>query len=196
MSDDELELAFAQLRANVHGPVTLVSAAHPLSSRPIQFIRRDATQCWMCWCTVLKAPYYAHDSKRSSTLLNTMPPKRTRAAAGARGGAVNNGKYLCVAEKPSIAKSVAEILSGGSFNNRAGKDKFCRNFDLIYQFPNGGPAVEMTITSVRGHLTSSDFDPAMKGWKSCDPVQLFEAQIFTQVSKASSTRHLLANSSC
>ncbi|KDN47556.1 prokaryotic type I DNA topoisomerase [Tilletiaria anomala UBC 951] len=90
-------------------------------------------------------------------------------------------KYLCVAEKPSVAKSVAEILSGGQFHNRPGKDQYCRNYDFQYRFDDVG-FVNMTMTSVRGHLTNSDFEPEYRSWRSCDPSALFEAPIVTSIS--------------
>lgn len=68
-------------------------------------------------------------------------------------------KVLCVAEKPSIAKSISGILGGGHVDSRAGQHKFCRNFDFPYRLPpplgpqNGDSA--FTVTSVLGHLTSS-----------------------------------------
>ena len=39
------------------------------------------------------------------------------------------------------------------------------------------------MTSVAGHLMSQDFTTQFKSWSSCDPSQLFEAQIDTFVSK-------------
>nr|POF15167.1 dna topoisomerase 3 [Quercus suber] len=37
------------------------------------------------------------------------------------------------------------------------------------------------MTSVLGHLISQDFDSQYKGWLSCDPISLFEANIITYV---------------
>lgn len=42
--------------------------------------------------------------------------------------------------------------------------------------------VDMTVTSVRGHLTGSDFGPQHKGWHSCSPADLFQAPIITDLS--------------
>lgn len=90
-------------------------------------------------------------------------------------------KVLCVAEKPSIAKSIAGILAGdGRSSNRPGKDKYCRNYDLTYNLaPHGW--VNMTITSVLGHLTSTDFPEQYRAWHSCDPVAVFDAPVETCV---------------
>lgn len=91
-------------------------------------------------------------------------------------------KVLCVAEKPSIAKSLAEILNSDGFNSRPGKDKFCRNFDLKYNLGSMG-WVDMTITSVRGHLTELDFTQSYRPWSNFDPIVLLDAPVQVKVSK-------------
>lgn len=37
------------------------------------------------------------------------------------------------------------------------------------------------MTSVIGHLTSLDFDQQYRQWKSCRPVQLFDAPVIEEV---------------
>lgn len=66
-------------------------------------------------------------------------------------------KVLCVAEKPSIAKSITAILSSGQSSNRAGPAQYCRNYDFTYNLPPplGRGQADFTVTSVLGHLTSS-----------------------------------------
>ncbi|BEJ16114.1 hypothetical protein CspHIS471_0507190 [Cutaneotrichosporon sp. HIS471] len=93
-------------------------------------------------------------------------------------------RVLCVAEKPSIAKELARILSGGHFDNRAGKNKFCRNFDFPYRLPpplGDNRDCEFTVTSVLGHLTETDFPDEYRQWSSCDPFALFDAPVVTKV---------------
>lgn len=90
-------------------------------------------------------------------------------------------KVLCVAEKPSIAKSLAGILASDGCSNRPGKDKFCRNYDIKYNLPSHG-WVDMTITSVRGHLTELDFPERYRGWRSCDAFDLFDAPVEVKLS--------------
>jgi DNA topoisomerase-3 len=104
-------------------------------------------------------------------------------------------KILCVAEKPSIAKSISGILaSGNGLNSRPGKDKYCRNFEFQYRMPPGrnfglraagssDGMVEMVVTSVKGHLMSQDFTESHRKWTSCSPSALFSAPIETYVSK-------------
>ena len=84
-------------------------------------------------------------------------------------------KILCVAEKPAIAKAVAQHLSGGLINVSSIRgNRYVKNFEFDFNFrPWGNHTVVMT--SVLGHLTGLDFDPQFKGWRSCPPSQLFDA---------------------
>ncbi|KIY52889.1 prokaryotic type I DNA topoisomerase [Fistulina hepatica ATCC 64428] len=88
---------------------------------------------------------------------------------------------LCVAEKPSIAKSISQILSGGHFQNNAGRSKFNRNFEFDYPQTRS----TFTVTSVSGHLTEQDFDEAHRKWSSCSPIDLFDAPIEVVTTKNS-----------
>ncbi|KAG9125830.1 DNA topoisomerase, partial [Ceratobasidium sp. 392] len=88
-------------------------------------------------------------------------------------------KVLCVAEKPSIAKSVAQILSGGRYESRNTQSPYHKNYDFRYAQTGD----DYTMTAVSGHLTEKDFGAALRSWHSCDPFQLFDAPIETRVSK-------------
>ncbi|CAE6516714.1 unnamed protein product [Rhizoctonia solani] len=88
-------------------------------------------------------------------------------------------KVLCVAEKPSIAKSVTQILSGGQFTTRNTQSPYHKNYDFYYAKTGDN----YTMTAVSGHLTEKDFGAALRSWHSCDPFQLFDAPIETRVSK-------------
>lgn len=123
-------------------------------------------------------------------------------------------RVLCVAEKrtcpshaASIAKTITQILSGGSFSNvrrtltqRAGRDKYCRNYDFTYRLPravlgtSGAPhvTVDMTMTSVRGHMMEVDFPDEYK-WGRCDAAALFTAPTLVRIAKdAQKVAHNLA----
>ena len=99
-------------------------------------------------------------------------------------------RVLCVAEKPSIAKSIAQILSGGQYTtvsmkhiNRVGYSlrlwkrntscKYIKNYDFDYPQTRS----KYTVTSVVGHLMNQDFGSTFKSWNGCDPFSLFEAPI-------------------
>ncbi|WWC86943.1 uncharacterized protein L201_001823 [Kwoniella dendrophila CBS 6074] len=95
-------------------------------------------------------------------------------------------KVLCVAEKPSIAKSITEILSGGRWDTRNSPHQYIRNYDFDYNLPpplGQGRGTAFTVTAVLGHLMSSDFGDDHRKWHSCDPFSLFDAPILTSVSK-------------
>ncbi|KAH9942376.1 DNA topoisomerase [Epithele typhae] len=86
-------------------------------------------------------------------------------------------KVLCVAEKPSISKSVTQILSGGEFRTRPTGNKYIKNYDFGY--PHGNAF--FTVTAVTGHVMDYDFSSMYSRWTSCDPFALFEAEIETKV---------------
>lgn len=89
---------------------------------------------------------------------------------------------LSVAEKPSVAKSLAEIIAGCS------PDSIRRNgfsiYNKIYDIPNcsfRGQPCKMSMTSVSGHLLELDFDIKFKSWANCSPIDLFNAPIIKSV---------------
>lgn len=89
-------------------------------------------------------------------------------------------KILCVAEKNSIAKEVAHILSGGRVRVRDSSWKFVKNYDFNYTFPSG--PCEVTMTSVSGHILGTDFGPEY-AWGKCFPGRLFDAPFVTKVTQ-------------
>lgn len=93
---------------------------------------------------------------------------------GGGGGAI---RVLNVAEKPSVAKSVAEILSrpSGGMRSREGRSRYNRVFEFDYSI--GGRACHMLVTSVTGHLMELEFDDRFRRWHSCDPADLFHAPV-------------------
>lgn len=92
------------------------------------------------------------------------------------GGGGRPIKVLNVAEKPSVAKAVAGILSSHQgLKIREGRSRFNKIFEFNYTI-SGRPCF-MSFTSVTGHLMELDFDERFKKWHSCDPVQLYHAPI-------------------
>ena len=86
-------------------------------------------------------------------------------------------KILCVAEKPSIAKAVAQHLGGGRMTTHNVRgNPYVKNYDFDFNFQAWGNC-SVTMTSALGHLTSTDFGPEYRSWKSCHPSRLFEAPI-------------------
>ena len=84
-------------------------------------------------------------------------------------------RALNVAEKPSVAKELANILSGGRANSRRGVS----TYNTVYEFDgrlDGGPC-KMTVTSVLGHLMEMDFEEQYRAWRGVDIGTLFDAPI-------------------
>lgn len=90
-------------------------------------------------------------------------------------------RILCVAEKNSIAKEVANVLSGGRSRPRDSTYKFVKNYDFTYNFPGLGNC-DVTMTAVSGHILGTDFGPEY-AWGKCFPGRLFDAPFITSVSK-------------
>lgn len=55
--------------------------------------------------------------------------------------------------------------------------KYISNWDFSYRLGNGGAHTRFTMTAVKGHLTSSDFEEGYKRWQAVDPMALFDAPI-------------------
>ncbi|KAL1916274.1 uncharacterized protein VTP21DRAFT_5891 [Calcarisporiella thermophila] len=90
-------------------------------------------------------------------------------------------RILCVAEKPSQAKQISQILSQNQFRSRATGSKYIKNYDFDYKI--GGNLVSMTMTSLLGHIMSRDFPSQYHRWESIPPVVLFEAPVEKRVSE-------------
>lgn len=92
-----------------------------------------------------------------------------------------------VAEKPSLALSIAQFLSNGQmYSRRAALEvhEFSGNFK--------GQAANFKMTSVIGHVYNLDFPPAYNSWDRVDPLELFGAETLKGEAnpKAHVCRHL------
>lgn len=76
---------------------------------------------------------------------------------------------LMVAEKPSLAQSIAKILSGGQMNSRKGSNH-CSIHEYKGKFPPTGESVSYKMTSVCGHVFGLDFTGKYNSWDRVDPV--------------------------
>ncbi|OVA12979.1 DNA topoisomerase [Macleaya cordata] len=92
-----------------------------------------------------------------------------------------------VAEKPSIALSIASALSGGRMSTRRGSTD-------VHEFEGTflGFHAHYKVTSVIGHVFSVDFPSKYQDWTVTDPLDLFSAPILKSESnpKAHICRHL------
>ena len=78
---------------------------------------------------------------------------------------------LMIAEKPSLARSLAEILSKRNFNTRKSICGACPVHEYEGFFPPGSNRrVKFKMTSVCGHVMSLDFLPRYNSWEKTDPV--------------------------
>lgn len=67
-------------------------------------------------------------------------------------------KVLMVAEKPSVAKMIAEHLSGGRFRTRRGQSRANQIFEFIKWFGPAQEKVKLMVTSVVGHIYGLTFE--------------------------------------
>lgn len=82
---------------------------------------------------------------------------------------------LHVAEKPSVAKKVAEHLSKGvASNSRQGPSIYNRLYDFETAGPpsHAGSRVRHVVTSVTGHLMATEFAEPHNKWHACAPRDL------------------------
>ena len=77
---------------------------------------------------------------------------------------------LMVAEKPSLASSIAKILSHGAMNSRKGVSPACQVHEYVGPF-QGHSSVRFKMTSVCGHVMSLDFQGRYNNWEAVDPVR-------------------------
>ena len=79
---------------------------------------------------------------------------------------------LMVAEKPSLAQSLAKILSNGNMNSRKGMNGACSVHEYAGKF--NGDNVKFKMTSVCGHVMGVDFIGKYNNWDKVDPVMLMK----------------------
>lgn len=79
-------------------------------------------------------------------------------------------KVLMVAEKPSLARSLAEILSRKKCRRRKSSCSACDVYEFEGIFPAEGQSAAFKMTSVCGHVMSIDFLPKYNKWDQVDPV--------------------------
>ncbi|KAM7280627.1 hypothetical protein ACFE04_007761 [Oxalis oulophora] len=96
-------------------------------------------------------------------------------------------QVLMVAEKPSIALSIANVLSNGKMSTRK-SSLDVHEFDGKFL----GQNVHYKVTSVIGHVFSVDFPAKYQDWATTDPMDLFQAPVLKSESnpKAHVSRHL------
>ena len=83
-------------------------------------------------------------------------------------------QILMIAEKPSIARAISEVLSNGKFkSHKTGRGKCLLTFDGYFQ----GIKARFTVSAVAGHVYTSDFLREHNKWDAIDPVELYDVPI-------------------
>ncbi len=85
----------------------------------------------------------------------------------------NHVNVLMIAEKPSIAKSIAEALSGKFSTKRMGKGNGSLQFEGYF----GETKAQFTVSSVMGHVYGTDFQREHNKWDSIDYLDLYDVPI-------------------
>ena len=83
---------------------------------------------------------------------------------------------LSVAEKPSVAKEIAQVLGEGRQTRSSGPERRCPIWSFECTMAGYG-TVSMRVTSVMGHLQGADFAPQYRSWETTNPLDLFDAPI-------------------
>lgn len=78
-----------------------------------------------------------------------------------------------VAEKPSLAQSLADILSNGRLKTRKAFNNVCSVHEYKSSF-RGQKDVLFKFTSVCGHLLSTNFAAKYNNWDRTEPQELFD----------------------
>ncbi|XP_026192377.1 DNA topoisomerase 3-beta-1 [Cyclospora cayetanensis] len=82
---------------------------------------------------------------------------------------------LMVAEKPSIAETLASILSNNNYTKRKGISPVTSVWEFRGNF--AGEPVLFKVTSTAGHIYQTEFPPAFNDWQRVDPLELFDAPV-------------------
>ena len=102
--------------------------------------------------SVPKPPHRAKPIPGDATFQNPPNPRKTK------GGAAEP-RVLCIAEKPSIAKSLAFHMSFGKSRERSRRETpMCKIHEFFAYFPPAKTKCSVVCTSVLGHLFGTDFD--------------------------------------
>eukprot|EP00754_Rhynchopus_humris_P018160 Rhum_TRINITY_DN14594_c17_g1::Rhum_TRINITY_DN14594_c17_g1_i1::g.101513::m.101513/K03165/TOP3; DNA topoisomerase III len=88
---------------------------------------------------------------------------------------------LMVAEKPSVAQSIAEALSGGRKRTRKGIGRGLMVHEFFATFPPTGRRCAFKVTSVVGHIFGLTFDESQR----VDELNLFGAKTIKKVEDTS-----------
>ncbi|KAG1501985.1 hypothetical protein G6F47_004716 [Rhizopus delemar] len=91
-------------------------------------------------------------------------------------------RVLCVAEKPSAAKKIAEILSQSDYQTRQTQDPHVKNYSFTYNFNNR--PTSFVMTSLKGHFLEMHFQGEIdRNWNMFPVEALFTTPIVKEIPK-------------
>ena len=87
---------------------------------------------------------------------------------------ISRGNMLVfmVAEKPSLALAISQILSNHQLSSRKGFNNVCSVHEWTGRYQSNSSA-RLRMTSVAGHVFGIDFIPRYNNWDKVDPVSVF-----------------------
>jgi len=133
------------------------------------------------------------ESKKSQniTMVSSVPPHQPQTTNDLNYKRGEKITILHIAEKPSIATSIAKGLCRGNFSTLS-KSLPVHEFTTTESFPKAPHATKCLhkITSVAGHVFNVDFPSSYQSWDNIDPADLFHAPIVKKACKGSVVRHL------
>jgi len=126
----------------------------------------------------------------------SIPPNQPQTTNDLRYASGRPITVLHIAEKPSIAQSIANGLtstSNGSSSSKSSSRGSLPTYEFTDPpFPKAPHASKTThrVTSVAGHVFNVDFPTEFQSWDSVDPAELFHAPVVRKPCKGSIVRHL------
>ncbi|CAD7922143.1 unnamed protein product [Amoebophrya sp. A25] len=108
-------------------------------------------------------------------------PNYNPAMVERRGPGADLPAVLMVAEKPSIAKVIAEHLSGGRYRTRRGVSRACQTYEFVCHFAPARGRCRLIVTSVIGHV----FGLTFKKQKGLRPEWMFAAEVSKEIEEGS-----------
>lgn len=129
-------------------------------------------------------------SSEHSPVAPSIPPSQPQQTSDINYGKEQHITIMHVAEKPSIAQSIAHGLCRGSPNTH--RSKLPVHEFTGPDFPKApyASSCKHKVTSVAGHVFSVDFPQQYQSWDSVEPAELFDAPIDKKACQGSIVRHL------
>lgn len=120
----------------------------------------------------------------------SIPPSTPQQTSDINYGRGETITVLHVAEKPSIAQSIAKGLAAGDVTVTSRKLPVHTFTNPAFPKAPHATRCKHKVTSVAGHVFSIDFPPQFQSWDSVDPAELFHAPTVRKPCQGSVVKHL------